>query len=53
MKTLAFWVALILLVTWLFGMIGLYAISAATHLLLLAAIALFAVSFMRDRKSVV
>lgn len=53
MKGIAFWIALGLLLTWLLAMVGVFAASAATHLLLVAAVILFVFAFRSDRTSVV
>ncbi|HZR26537.1 MAG TPA: hypothetical protein VFA59_23275 [Vicinamibacterales bacterium] len=53
MKGIAFWLGIALLLTWLLGMVGVFAISSATHLLLIAAVVLFVIAFSRDRRSVV
>ncbi len=53
MKTLAFTAGVVLLFVWIIGMLGFFAISSAFHAVLLAAILLFIVSFMRDRRSVI
>jgi len=45
--------AVVLLVAWLLGMVGTYAIGAFVHLLLIVAIVLFLVSFISGRRTVV
>ena len=53
MKNLAFAVAFILLIIWIVGLTGVVAVGPAIHLCLLGAIVLFAISFVRDRESLV
>jgi len=45
--------AVILLVAWLLGVVGTYAIGAFVHLLLVVAIVLFLVGLMSGRRTVV
>jgi hypothetical protein len=42
--------AVVLMVAWLLGMVGTYAIGAFVHLLLVVALVLFLVSFMNRRR---
>jgi hypothetical protein len=53
MKNLLFAVAFVLLMIWLLGIAGVYAVGSGIHLLLLVAVVLFAISFMRDGRSVI
>jgi hypothetical protein len=45
--------AVILLIAWLLGVVGTYAIGAFVHLLLVVAIVLFLVGLMSGRRTVV
>lgn len=45
--------AVILLIAWLLGVVGTYAIGAAVHMLLVLAIVLFVVGVMSGRRTVV
>jgi uncharacterized membrane protein YtjA (UPF0391 family) len=45
--------AVILLIAWLLGMVGTYAIGAFVHLLLVVAIVLFLVGLISGRRTVV
>ena len=45
--------AVILLIAWLLGMVGTYAIGAFVHVLLVVAIVLFLVGLMSGRRTVV
>ena len=53
MKNLAFAFAFILLIICIVGLTGVDAVGPAIHLCLLGAIVLFAISFVRDRESLV
>ncbi len=44
-------IAVILLITWLLGISGTYAIGAFAHVLLVAAVVLFVVGLMTGRRS--
>ncbi len=46
-------VAVVLLVAWLLGLVGAYAIGAFVHLLLIAAVVLFLIGFAKGRRTVV
>jgi Family of unknown function (DUF5670) len=46
-------VAVILLIAWLFGMVGTYTIGAFVHVLLVAAIVLFVVGLVSGRRTLV
>ena len=43
-------IAVILLVVWLLGFVGLYTIGSVVHVLLVAAIVLFLVGLLRGRR---
>ena len=43
-------IAVILLVVWLLGFVGLYTIGSSVHVLLVAAIVLFLVGLLRGRR---
>ena len=43
-------IAVILLVAWLLGFVGLYTIGSVVHVLLVAAIVLFLVGLLRGRR---
>ena len=45
--------AVILLIAWLLGIVGMYTISAFVHLLLVVALVLFLVSAINRRRSMV
>jgi len=53
MQNLFFAIAFVLLITWIVGLTGVVAVGPAIHLCLVGAIVLFALSFARDRHSVV
>ena len=48
-----FMLALILLVAWMLGLVGVYTVGAVFHVLLIAAIVLFLVGLMSGRRTVV
>jgi hypothetical protein len=52
-KNMAFAIAFILLIIWIVGLTGVIAVGPAIHLCLVGAIVLFAISFVRDRHSLV
>jgi uncharacterized membrane protein YtjA (UPF0391 family) len=45
--------AVILLIAWLLGVVGTYAIGSIVHLLLVIALVLFLVNFINGRRTVV
>jgi hypothetical protein len=45
--------AIILLIAWLLGVVGTYTVGAFVHLLLVAALVLFILSFVSGRRPVV
>jgi len=45
--------AVILLVAWLLGLVGVYTIGAAVHALLVIALVLFLIGFLNGRRTVV
>ena len=53
MKNMAFGIAFILLTIWIVGLTGVITVGPAIHVCLLGAIVLFAISFVRDRQSLV
>ena len=53
MKNLAFAIAFILLTIWIVGLTGVIAVGPAIHICLFGAVVLFAISFVRDRHSLV
>jgi len=53
MQNLFFVIAFVLLIAWIVGLTGVISIGPAIHLCLVGAIALFALSFVRDRHSIV
>jgi len=53
MKNLFFAIAFVLLIAWIVGLTGVVAVGPAIHLCLLGAIVLFALSFAKDRQSVI
>jgi hypothetical protein len=53
MKNLLFAIAFVLLIAWIVGLTGVVAVGPAIHLCLLGAVVLFALSFARDRQSVI
>jgi hypothetical protein len=48
-----FILAVILLVAWLLGLVGVYTIGAAVHVLLVIAIVLFLIGFLSGRRTTV
>jgi hypothetical protein len=46
-------IAVILLIAWLLGIVGIYTIGAFVHVLLVVAIVLFVVGLLSGRRSVV
>jgi len=48
-----FTLAVILLVAWLLGLVGVYTVGAVFHLLLVAAIVLFLIGLVSGRRTVV
>jgi hypothetical protein len=48
-----FTIAVILLIAWMLGIIGMYTIGAFVHVLLVVAIVLFVVGLLSGRRSVV
>jgi hypothetical protein len=46
-------IAVILLIAWLLGLVGIYTIGAFVHLLLVIAIVLFLVGFLSGRRTLV
>jgi hypothetical protein len=48
-----FILAVILLVAWLLGLVGVYTIGAAVHALLVIALVLFIIGFINGRRTVV
>ena len=48
-----FVIAMILFIAWLLGIVGVYAINAFVHLLLIAAIILFIIGLFAGRRSTV
>jgi len=53
MQNLAFAIAFILLIIWIVGLTGVIAVGPAIHVCLVGAVVLFAISFVRDRHSLV
>jgi len=53
MQNLAFAIAFILLIIWIVGLTGVVAVGPAIHICLVGAVVLFAISFVRDRHSLV
>jgi len=53
MQNLFFAIAFVLLIAWIVGLTGVVAVGPAIHLCLVGAIVLFALSFVRDRSSVI
>ena len=53
MQNLFFAIAFVLLIVWIVGLTGVVTVGPAIHLCLLGAIVLFALSFVRDRSSVI
>jgi len=53
MQNLFFAIAFVLLIAWIVGLTGVVSVGPAIHLCLVGAIALFALSFVRDRSSVI
>jgi hypothetical protein len=48
-----FTIAVILLIAWMLGIVGMYTIGAFVHVLLVVAIVLFVVGLLSGRRSVV
>jgi uncharacterized membrane protein YtjA (UPF0391 family) len=48
-----FTIAVILLIAWMLGIVGIYTIGAFVHVLLVVAIVLFVVGLLTGRRSVV
>ena len=48
-----FTIAVILLIAWMLGIVGMYAIGAFVHVLLVVAIVLFVVGLLSGRRAVV
>jgi Family of unknown function (DUF5670) len=48
-----FTIAVILLIAWMLGIVGIYTIGAVVHVLLVVAIVLFLVGLLSGRRSVV
>jgi hypothetical protein len=48
-----FTLAVILLIAWLFGLVGVYTIGSAVHALLVIALVLFLVGILSGRRTVV
>jgi hypothetical protein len=48
-----FTIAVILLIAWMLGLVGMYTIGAFVHVLLVVAIVLFVVGLLTGRRSVV
>ena len=46
-------IAVIVLITWLLGLLGIYTIGAFLHVLLLVAIVLFLAAFVRRRRTLI
>ena len=53
MQNLFFTIAFVLLLAWIVGLTGVVSVGPAIHLCLLGAIFLFALSFAKDRQSVI
>jgi hypothetical protein len=53
MQNLFFAIAFVLLIVWIVGLTGVVAVGPVIHLCLLGAVVLFALSFVRDRSSVI
>ena len=53
MHNLFFAIAFVLLLVWIVGLTGVVSVGPAIHLCLVGAIVLFALSFVRDRQSVI
>jgi hypothetical protein len=53
MQNLFFAIAFVLLIAWIVGLTGVVSVGPAIHLCLLGAVVLFALSFVRDRSSVI
>jgi hypothetical protein len=53
MQNLFFAIAFVLLIAWIVGLTGFTSVGPAIHLCLVGAIVLFALSFVRDRHSIV
>jgi hypothetical protein len=51
--TMLFTIAVILLVAWLLGFVGVYTVGSVLHLLLVIAIVLFLVGLLSGRRTVV
>lgn len=53
MQNLFFTIGFVLLLAWIVGLTGVVSVGPAIHLCLLGAIVLFALSFAKDRQSVI
>jgi Family of unknown function (DUF5670) len=53
MQNLFFAIAFVLLLVWIVGLTGVVSVGPAIHLCLVGAVVLFALSFVRDRQSVI
>ena len=53
MQNLFFAIAFVLLMAWIVGLTGVVAVGPAIHLCLVGAVVLFALSFAKDRQSVI
>ena len=49
--TMLFTLAVVLLIAWLLGIVGIYTIGSFVHVLLVVAIVLFVVGFLNGRRS--
>jgi hypothetical protein len=53
MQNLFFAIAFVLLIAWIVGLTGVLSVGPAIHLCLVGAVVLFALSFAKDRQSVI